>query len=286
MQLLLSRKQSTSILLLGLMSISICLWAADMKPEDFVAKHLDSMGSAEVRKGVKSRVIQGSATYRVIQGGHGAIDGKYVFASEGSKSNFLFKINTSSYRGEQFVCDGNKSSVAATWADKTHSEFGEFVLAENILLKDNLLGGVWSSGWPILDIDARKPKLHFEGTKKIDGKDLLALRYQPKKSTDLEIKMYFDPQTFHHVMTLYSVEVGQSIVGGELAQAEKQRKRYSLEERFSDFQTVDGLTLPTHYKLRYNIETEAGETKIIEWEVQAQGISNNMSVDPRSFQLK
>ena len=183
------------------LSASISLWAGDLKPEEIIAKHLDSIGTAQARQGVKSRVIQGGATYRVIQGGHGAIDGKYVFASEGAKSYFLFKINTTSYRGEQFICDGNKSSVAATWSDKTHSEFGEFVLSQDILLKDNLLGGAWSSGWPLLDIDNRRPKLHSEGTKKIDGKELLAIRYQPKKSTDLDIKMYFDPQTFHHVMT-------------------------------------------------------------------------------------
>lgn len=286
MNLLTSSKRQLPFLFFAFVTQAAVLWAGDLKPEDIVARHLDSIGTAQARQGLKSRVIQGGATYRVIQGGYGAIDGKYVFASEGQKSNFLFKINASSYRGEQFICDGNKVAVAATWSDKTHSEFGEFVLSQDVLVKDNLLGGVWSSGWPLLDIEGRKPKLHFEGTKKIDGKELLAIRYQPKKSGDVDIKMYFDPQTFRHVMTVYSVEPGRSVAGGELGQAEKMQKRYSLDERFSDFQAVDGLTLPTHYKLRYSLETEAGETKIIEWEVQARAITNNLSVDPRSFQLK
>ena len=265
---------------------SSSLWASDLKPEQIVAKHLESIGPAQTRQGLKSRVIQGAATYRIIQGGSGAIDGKYVFASEGSKSNILLKINASSYHGEQFICDGNRMSVASTWSDKTRSEFGDFVLAQDIVLKDNLLGGVWSSGWPLLDIEGRKPKLHVEGVKKVDGQEMLVLRYQPKRSTDLEIKMYFDPQTYRHLKTVYSVEPPKDMEGGELAQAQKQTKRYSIDERFSDFQAVDGLTLPTHYDLRFSLEAESGATKVIDWEVRALNINNNMSVDPRSFQPK
>ena len=268
------------------LALSSSLLAADLKPEDLVAKHLDSIGSAQARSGLKSRVIQGASTYRVIVGGSGAIDGKFVFASQGSASNYLFKINTASYHGEQFICDGTKTFVATTWSDKTRSEFGDFVLAQDILLKDNLLGGVWSSAWPLLDTGGRRPKLHFEGTKKIDGQELLALRYQPRKSTDLDIVLYFDPQTYRHVVTLYTVEPPRGLEGGETAQAMHQQKRYRAEERFSEFQPVDGLTLPTHYDLRFTLETETGQTKTIEWEVRALAINNNMSVDPRSFEVK
>lgn len=271
---------------LSLVAASVSLWAADLKPEDLVAKHLDSIGTAQARKDVKSRVVQGGATYRVIVGGSGAIDGKYVFASDGPRSNFLLKINASSYHGEQFICDGNKTSIAATWSDKTHSEFGDFVLSQDIFLKDNLLGGVWSTGWPLLDVQGRGPRLHSTGTKKVDGKELLGLRYQPRKSTDLEIVMYFDPQTYRHVMTTYYIEPPRSIEGGELAQAQQMQKRYGVEERFSEFQTVDGLTLPSHYDLRFTLETESGQTKTIEWEVRTLSINNNIPIDARSFQVK
>jgi hypothetical protein len=286
MRIMTASKQLAKTLFFALILSSVSLWTADMKPEDLVAKHLDSIGTAQARKDVKSRVVQGGATYRVIVGGSGAIDGKYVFASDGPRSNFLLKINASSYHGEQFICDGNKTSIAATWSDKTHSEFGDFVLAQDIFLKDNLLGGVWSAGWPLLDIEGRGPKLHSTGIKKIDGKELLGLRYQPRKSTDLEIVMYFDPQTYRHVMTTYYVEPPRGIEGGELAQAMQMQKRYRAEERFSEFQTVDGLTLPSHYDLRFTLEAASGQTKTIEWEVRALSINNNISIDPRSFQVK
>jgi hypothetical protein len=285
-QLLASRKQAAWILLFVLAFASTFLWAADMKPEEVIAKHLDAIGTAEARKSVKSRVVQGSATYRIHSGGSGAIDGKSVIASEGGKSNFLFKINTNGYRGEQFICDGNKTSVAGTYADKTRSEFGDFVLAQNVVLREPLLAGVWTSGWPLLDIEAHKAQVHSEGTKKVDGRNLIALRYRPKKGTDLDIMLYFDPQTYQHVMTAYKASQQTGLGEGEIATARKQPTRYEIEERFSDFQPVDGLTLPTHYDLRFTEEQESGFTKSVEWEVRATNISNNLTIDPRSFEVK
>jgi hypothetical protein len=271
---------------LTLISSSQLLQAADIKPEDVIAKHLDSIGSAQARGSLKSRVIQGSAIYRILVGGTGAVDAKYVFASQGDKSDFLFKVNASGYLGEQFICDGNSISVAGTYADKTRSEFGNFVLDQDILLRDNLLGGVWSSGWALLDVAGRKAKLHYEGMKKIDGRDLIALRYQPKKTTDLEIFLYFDPQTYQHVASSYRLMVSASMRGGETASARKQQNRYQIEEKFSEFQTKDNLTLPTHYDLRFTLELESGFAKSLEWDVKAINILNNESIDPRSFQVK
>ncbi len=285
MQLLRMRTQIIA-LCFAVVTFSASAWSSDIKPGDVVTKHLDSIGTAQARDAVKSRVVQGRVTYRILVGGSGAIDGKFVAATEGSKSDFLFKINGGTYRGEQFIYDGNKISVAGTYADESRSEFGNFVLAQDMVLRENLLGGVWSVDWPLLDVEGRKAKLHAEGTKKVDGKELLVLGYQPRKSTDLDIFLYFDPQTYRHVMTTYEMQPSTGMAGGETAMAGKQARRYRLEEHFSDFKTADGLTLPTHYDLRYTLETERGLTKSIEWEVQAVSIMNNISIDPRSFQVK
>ena len=285
MRLLVSKKRLLAVLFF-LCTTCCTSWSADIKPEELLAKHLAAIGSADARKSIKSRAVEGMVTYHVLVGGSGAIDGKFQFASEGSKSNYLFRINGSSYRGEQFIFDGSKMSVAGTWADKTRSEFGNLVLTQDILVRENLLCGVWSTGWPLLDLEGHKAKLHVEGTKKLDGKDLLAVRYQPKKSTDLEIVLYFDPQTYQHVATIYKMEPPSSIGGGELEQASKQRPRIRIDERFSNFRSADGLTLPNYYDLRFTIETERGFTKTVEWEVKELRIANNMSIDPRSFQVK
>jgi hypothetical protein len=286
MQLFRSRNRFATLLFLAVVGCYIPLRAADLTPGDIVVKHLDAIGSAQARASLKSRVVQGGTTYRILVGGSGAIDGRFVFASEGSKSNFLFKVNAGGYLGEQFICDGRKTSVAGTYADKRRSEFGTFVLAQDAVLRENLLGGVWSSGWPLLDVEGRGAKLHYEGTKKINGRELIALRYQPKKRTDLDIFLYFDLQTYQHVLSAYELSVSTGLAGGETSQAGKQQTRYRIEERFSDFQSQDGLTLPTHYDLRFTIELSSGFTKLVEWEVKARNIMNNESIDERSFQPK
>jgi hypothetical protein len=286
MQLLRLILRASAIAFLVFALFSGGVWAADFTAEDVVAKHLQSIGTASARAAMKSRVVQSGATYRILQGGSGAIDGKSVFASEGSKTDFLLKINANGFLGEQFICDGDHTSVAGTYPDKTRSEFGTFVFTQDVILSENLLGGVWSVNWPLLDLASHKASLHAEGTKKIDGKQLLALRYQPKKRTDLDIFLYFDPQTYQHIMTVYKLEASNSLVGGETAQAGKSTRRYQIQERFSDFRTVDGITLPNHYDIHYTIETENGFTKSVEWEIRALNIANNISIDARSFQPK
>jgi hypothetical protein len=286
MQLLVARRFVITSLSLLLITHATLLCAADLSPAEIILKHLDSIGTEQARNATTSRAIQAFATYRILVGGSGAIDGKAQVASQGRKSDFLFRINAGTYRGEQFIFDGNHIEVVGTYSDKSRSEFGNFVLAQDVLLRENLLGGVWSTNWALLDVEGRKAKLHSEGTKRVDGKELLAVRYTPHKNTDLDIVMYFDPQTFHHVMTVYRMEPSTSNVGGETAQAGKSTRRYRLEERFSDFKTAGGLTLPTHYDLRYTLENESGFTKSIEWELQNVQISNNISIDPRSFEVK
>lgn len=265
---------------------SISLWAADMKPEELVARHLDAIGNAQTRTGLKSRVVQGLGLYKILVGGSGSIPAKFVFASEGQKSDFLLKVNANGFMGEQFICDGSRTSVAGTYLDKSRSEFGTFILSEDIILRENLLGGVLSSGWPLLDLEAKKAKVHFEGIKKIDGKELLTLRYQPKKTTDLLIFLYFDPQTYQHVETIYKMEPSNTLEGGESAMAGRSTRRFRIEEHFSDFKTADGLTLPHVYDLRFTLEAESGFAKSIEWEMTNLNILNNQSVDQRSFQVK
>ncbi len=286
---------------------ALIVWAAglafagnDLKPEDVLARHLDSIGTREARGGVKSRLVEGAATYRVLVGGTGAIDGKSVFVSEGQKAHILLKIAAQGYRGEQFIWNGDKSSIAGTYTDKTRSEFGEFLLSQDAPLREGLLGGLLNTSWPLLDLDGRKAQLSSEGMKNIEGRQLIALRYKPKKGTDLSIVLYFDPETFHHVMTVYSISrvaglgraVYQSPQGPEISlgatetlSARQNESRYRIEERFSDFKVSAGLSLPTHYDLRFTEELQSGFTKTVEWEVTTTRVANNLGLDPRNFEV-
>src|SRR5262249_51880690 len=76
------------------------------KSGNLLARHLDAIGSKEARSAVKTRVVQGVATYRIVVGGGGQYEGKAGLVSEGQKVRFVMKFNRSDYIGENFLFDG------------------------------------------------------------------------------------------------------------------------------------------------------------------------------------
>ena len=284
-----------------LLMVSIQALAADNKitAEDILKHHLDSIADATTRAAMKSRVVEAATTYRILVSGSGSIDGKAAIVSDGDKLHMLLKINAPQYLGERFVRDGNKVDIAATYADKTRSEFGHFLEGQGLPLQEGLMGGVLTTGWPLLDLNAHKAKLHYDGMKKFDGTEFYAVSYQPKKINIMEITLFFDPATFHHVATVYTISEhaglgqGLDVTGGGVApgiaseemSARQQQTRYRIEERFSDFKTADGVTLPSHYDLRYQQELHTGFTKLVEWDITTTRVLNNVPVDARNFAI-
>ncbi len=293
-------------------------FAADMKPEDVVAKHLDSVGTAQARAAAKSRVMEGTVDYRILVGGAGYLDGKSVLVSQDQKMQFMMKLNNNLYKGEQFIYDGHDYQIARTTANQQRSSFGEFVQVQGIVLKEGLFGGVLSTAWPLYDLDQRKAKLTYAGIKKVDGADAIELRYTPKKNSDVDISLFFDPETFRHVETVYFLRVRAQLgntnplagvgtstgpatpdsgtfgdpgpVGGvqnnETATARQQETRYRLEEHFSSFEAFNGLTMPTHYTIHFSQELGNGRTTVSEWTITVNKVINGDGVDPHNFQIK
>ena len=273
--------------------------AKESNVSDILSKHLAALGSPEARN-AKSRVVEGAVTYKILVGGSGQVGGKSVFASEGDKTRMLLKVNLDRYHGEQFISTGKKTNVAATYSDKTWSEFGDFLRGQDAPLREGLLGGALNTAWPLLDVNAHNASLSYEGLKNIEGRQLHAVRYKPKRGTDLSIMLYFDPETFRHVMTVYTVSrssglgsigyeptPGSTVSTGaaETQSARRNEAHYRIEERFSDFQTVDGVTLPSRYDLRFSEELQNGFSKVIEWEVSTTQVLNNIGLDPKNFEI-
>src|ERR1700733_8965909 len=247
--------------------------------------------------------------------GAGTLDGKAVLVSEGKKFQFMMKLQNIDYRGEQFIFNGDKDSVAFSTATQSRSAFGTFMFVQDAAIREGLWGGELSTAWPLLNLGERKAKLDFGGLKKIDGQDLYEVRYRPHKSSDLDIKLYFDPQTGHHVRTVYSYSSSTSFanlapssavglqsssgrgggfsegsqgVGGtaETAAARQFPNRYRLEEKFTDFKTVDGVTLPTHYDIQFSQELQNGKTTLSDWDMKGLEVLNNVSLDVHTFDVK
>ncbi|MGH9498044.1 MAG: hypothetical protein ACRD3L_02785 [Terriglobales bacterium] len=291
---------------LFLVSASLLLCAEDMKPEDVVARHLDSIGTAAARAGVKSRIVQGTSLFKIQVGGGGELQGTSALVSEGRKSVLMVKFNNNDYRGEQFVTDGDKVSVAATTSDHHWSDFGAFVRSQDEIVREGLLGGELTTAWALLNLHENKAKVSFDGEKKADGRPAYQLSYHSKKRDDMTIHLYFDPQTFQHIMTTYAITLASGLGGfspslsdqsglttssnpggADATQSSKQREtRYTIEERFSDFKTSEGLTLPSKYSIHFTEELGDGTTKVYEWDLTTDEISNNRPLDARNFQVK
>jgi hypothetical protein len=296
----------TAVVVLRTVAVPV-LHAAEMKPEEIVARHLDSIGTAEVRAGDKSRIVQGTSHYKIRVGAGGELQGTSALVSEGRKSVLMIKLANQDYRGEQFVTDGEKVSVAATTSSHKWSDLGEFVRTQDQVVREGLLGGELTTAWAMLNLGENKAKLSFDGQRKVDGRSAYQLTYHSMKRDDLTIHLYFDPETFQHIMTTYAITLASGLggfspsnsdqaglttapsntAGADVTQSSRQKQtRYTIEERFSDFKTAEGLTLPTKYVIHFTEELQDGTTNVYEWDLTADEISNNKPLDPRNFQVK
>src|SRR5512146_2822374 len=83
---------STIALLVLLAACTPWASAEDLKMEDVVAKHLDSIGTVDSRAASKSRIIQGTSAFKIRVGGGGEMHGTSSIVSDGRKSVFMLKL--------------------------------------------------------------------------------------------------------------------------------------------------------------------------------------------------
>ena len=286
------------MMLLGMLFVAPLplLSAAKMTPEELVAQHLASIGTPEARAAIKSRSAVGNVTMEVILGGKGTLVGTATLGSAGRRVKFRMNYGSQDYPGEEFIFDGEKP-YAAMYQTGTRTKFASFMLGQDAILKEGLLGGSLSTAWPLLDVPGRNPKLSYDGLKKVNGRQLHQLTYRPNKGgSDLTIRLYFEPETFRHVYSIYTMSIGAQIgsgsvglgtlgpviEGGEEASARQQVTRYTLEESFSTFGKVGDLDLPATWSLKFTTETDRG-TVILECRVKAEKVENNPSLADDAF---
>ena len=237
-----------------------------------ISKHLDSIGSAAARSAAISRVSQGKVVFAEIIQHSLRIEGAATVLSEGRKHRCEFQFGNPQYPGEKFVFDGNRGMVAMV--DQTsRSRLGNFLFLQEEVLREGLFGGVLSTAWPLLNTQNTNPSLKYEGLKKVDGQQLYDISYIPKKrseSGDLSIHLYFDPETYRHVLTVYTA----TVLHGSQTLSDPNQTSVIVEERFGDFEPVDGLILPRHWAIRYRVEPQTSAQEY-EWDVNLTQIGHN-----------
>lgn len=252
-----------------------------MTAEDVVAKHLESIGSAEDRAAIKTRVIIGVSRYVRRGPGGGTTDGRAVLASENDKNLLGMKFGVPGYDVETVGFDGKDLTVGYV-APGVRSPLGNLFRNYESVFKHGLLGGTLSSAWPLLATNDEKAKLRYSGIKKVEGANLHQLKYQPRKGSDMEISLYFDAETFRHVRTEYTRVVAPTIgTGGVDSSAAQRETRYKLVETFGDFTKEANLMLPHDYKIK--LEISSASQILDEWTLTLTNFVFNQPIDQKDF---
>ena len=267
----------------------ICLFAVSasaqkMKPEDILAKHLDSIGTAENRAATKSLIAVGSAEVKSITKITTPVVGRIVIASAGMKNFWGMNLNSTDYPSEKFSYDGKNAKVGLVRLGN-RSTLGNFVQSNNLMLEQGLFGGTLSNSWAMLDAANRKVKLSSDGTKKINGKEAYVLGYSPKGGGDVSINLYFDKETFRHIRTEYK-RISSAGIGSRPDDSSRySENRITLTEDFADFKAEGKLMLPHSYRIFYTTTGTSSGSTGIEWIFNLTEFAVNQNLADGTFDI-
>lgn len=293
------------------------VFAKDKKlaPEEVVAAHLKSLGTPELLASIKNRGMSGNASVEFIQGGVGTMTGQSMVITSGRNLSIILRYGGVDYPGEYFAFDGKDVEVS-TIRPGQRSPLGDFIFRYKGVMKEGLLGGVLSLGWPLLDIEKRNVSLKYVSAK-VDGRELHEIDYNPKSGmNDIKVKLFFEPDTFRHVRTEYvltvqseqALQAGQTVTRGVVPNSAGQEggtitrdagildrignSHYLLVEKFDNFREVKfsdstgseakSPILPHSYALEYSVEGQ-GSSFLAHWKIIADQWVHNGKLDPSIF---
>lgn len=273
-----------------ILAIQVCgMCADDITPELLVERHLNSIGDSALLSHVKSITIIGTSDVDFILGMNGQMTGTALIVSQGPKMAIAMRFQDINYLEEYFAYDG-KSVTVKHIRPGLKSPIADFLFRYNKIMKNSMMGGVFSNAWPLFDIKHNQPTMKVRKTR-VEGTELYELEYRPKDFYgDMKIRFYFDPETYRHVRTEYKVNTRDdvttgrpfSILGDIIGDS-----FYTLTEKFGDFSKVGGLTLPHSYILDYVIDGPAQSAFIARWKINALKIGfNTPDIDQKIFKAE
>jgi hypothetical protein len=268
-----------------------------MKPEEVVAKHLESVGTAEQRAATKNRIALGTVVVSFRSPNTGTAPGRFVMASEGEKHLIGMMFDgVPNYPQEKVGYDGKNVTVSYVRPGK-RSTLGDLLEQYKSVVSQGVLGGSLSSAWPLYNLEGSKAKLEYGGMKKAGDKQAHVLKYI-KGGTDMEVSFYFDAETFQHLRTEYTRTIAAQIGGVSAAgqsptqrdsninsSARQRESRYRIVEEFGDFKKEGELTLPHKYKILVEVTLPGGSYKA-DWEATLAQFGFNQEIDPKSFDVE
>ena len=280
------KKQCLLLLFLPLFAVTSLFGQSStskQKAEQVVAKHLESIGTEQIRTSIKTRIIAGTSQVIFRTTPVGQAYGRAVLASDGPKSLIGMSFHSPVYPREEFGFNG-KSFISAFVTPGVRSSLGSFLMNHNLLFKHGLMGGTLSSAWFLLDTKGRHPDLEYAGLKKIGERPAHEIRYLARGAPELQISIFFDEVTFHHVRTEYRRVIAASTGSRAYSNVDERETRYKLVEEFSSFDIEQQLNLPHTYKIHLTVDAQSG-TFEAEWMMKLSQFTFNQKIDPNSFSI-
>lgn len=272
--------KTISNLLLFFLVCSFLASAQNLKPEEIIAKHIDSLGNKESRNSVKNRLAVGASEF-IVKTPYGKLEGKAVLASDISNLFLLSSFDSPEYPLERIGYFKNKVDIPFIVSGK-RSPLGGFLFINNKILGEKLFFGTISSSWVVLDERFGKAKIENGGKKEIDGQETYVLNYSPK-NMDFSVKLYFDTKTFQHLRTEYrqTIHTGSHPIG-TFGNANEMGIGNTLIEDFRDYKDINGLKLPHSYKVTLILDGRSG-TAEYEWNIAIGQYHFNQKLDDSFF---
>lgn len=112
--------------------------------EELVARHLESIGTAEARAAVKTRAMNGRATVAFRLGNTGHLSGEGGILSNERMISISMDFGYHDYPGEYHAFDGEDVTVGLLRPGR-RSNLSQFLFDHEFLLKEGLVGGVTST---------------------------------------------------------------------------------------------------------------------------------------------
>ena len=223
-------------------------------PESIVARHLAALGWTDATAAQALRVVEGRCRFEIRRGGGGGLEGMTRVSSDGRRYGIDLRFSSSEYPGESLAYDGNKVQVGFI-QPRLRSPMSEFLNTYDVLLKEGLVSGALSTAWPLHDLAGRRPKLKYGGLKKVGENRLHAIAYKAARGQgDVEVLLYFEPESFRHVRSEYRLALLPSISSAIDRSASQQDTRFEVVETFADFETAAGITLPKHWVVTFSMD--------------------------------
>jgi hypothetical protein len=273
--------QSITVMIVVLLASNI-LFAID--PKEVISRNLDSIASAEKRKALSTLFAMGFNQYEskvpVVKGG-----GKAIVVSDPENLYILMSFNSRDYPYEKIGAFHKNVNIPYITPGR-RSTLGSFLIDNSRVLTENLFFGSMSLRWIDHIDDMVRVKMKSADTKKINGRDAYAIdvSLSGSDSGSFRVRLFFDTENFHHLRTEYHREVD---IGGITfkQQNQAQNARVDVTEDFSEYNEVDGFTLPYIYKvtLTSNSDTQSYETS---WTVKVANYYLNQKLAPDFFSFE